>query len=202
MFVEIGDTMRRIWPRVKVFFVTFPSVVGIVWLFTEIHAYFTGDSIRAVLGLNWWLPFIALPMAVALLAMAFYRRPSNRELAVKKTDDAREKVRQWGKRVTYVEWDEQAWHLLGHALQFAHEAIENDPEFQRPWTLLADIYCRIGNEKLARECLKRSYKLATPGPYHPGRFYREVERRIERGCTQTMPRWFEEKYARYWVLPR
>lgn len=194
--------MRRIWSRIKVFFTTFLGTTGAIWLVTQIYTYFTGDTVRPSLGLNWWLLFIALPAAIAFLVAVFQRRHTSRELADKKTDDAREKVRQWGDRITHVGWDEQAWHLLGHALQFAHEAIENDPEYQRPWTLLADIYCRIGKEKLARECLKRSYKLATPGPYHPGRFYREVERRIEGGCTQAVPQWFEEKHARYWVLPR
>lgn len=194
--------MRRIWPRVNVFFTTFLGTVGVIWLFTGIYIYFTGDSLIATLGSYWWLVYFGLPAAVALLAAVFYRRRANREIADKKTDDARAKVREWGERVTRAEWDEQAWHLLGHALQFAHEAIENDSDYQRPWTLLADIYCRVGNEKLARECLKRSYKLATCGPHHPGRFYREVEKRIESGCTQATPRWFEEKYSRYWVLPR
>jgi len=89
---------------------------------------------------------VAWPAIIALLAVVFQRPRTSRESADRKIDDARDKVRQWGDRVTHVGWDEQAWHLLGHALQFAHEAIENDAEYQRPWKLLADIQCRIGKE--------------------------------------------------------
>ena len=197
----ICDIMRKIWPRIKVFLGIYVGLAASIWGITEAYTYFTGDNLRAVLGSYWWLLFHVFPLVIAALATVFHR-PNNRTLADKKTDDAREKVRQWGARVTSQQQrDEQSWHLLGHALQFSHEAIEKDPKYQRPWTLLADIYCRIGERKQALECLRRSYKLATPGPYSPGRFYLEVEKRVGRGCPQTTPRWFREKYARYWVLP-
>jgi len=131
---------------------------------------------------------------------------SNRIVADQKVDDAREKIRQWGAQIARGNWD---WHLLGHAVQYAHEAIENDPAYQRPWTILADIYHRIGKIDLARKCLKKSYSLATPGPNFPGRFYREVERNLTTGypfnsfggiSRETPPSWFEERYERYWVI--
>jgi hypothetical protein len=131
---------------------------------------------------------------------------SNRIAADQKVDEAREKVRQWGAQITHGSWD---WHLLGHALQYAHEAIENDTTYQRPWTILADIYHRIGKIDLARKCLKKSYGLATPGPNFPGRFYQEVERNLTTGypfnsagglSRETPPSWFEERYERYWVI--
>lgn len=160
--------MRKIWPRIKVFFGIYVGLAASIWSITEAYTYFTGDNLRAVLGSYWWLLFYGFPLVIATLAAVFHR-PSNITLAEKKTDDAREKVRQWGAKVTsQQQWDEQSWHLLGHAMQFAHEAIEKDPKYQRPWTLLADIYCRIGEEKLALECLRRSSKLATSGPYYPG----------------------------------
>jgi hypothetical protein len=129
--------------------------------------------------------------------------------AERKTDEARQKVREWGQRINQVGWDEQAWHLLGFALQFAHEAIEVKPDYQRAWTLLADVYHRIGKDDLAKKCLRKSYSLASPGPNFPGRFYKEVDNNIHSGFPfnssgglkrQSTPAWFEEKYKKYWSL--
>ncbi len=130
-----------------------------------------------------------------------------RDVADEKVGEARGKVRQHGeRRASEGMWD---WHLLGHALQFAHEANDKDPCYQRPWTLLADIYHRIGKIQLAQDCLKRSYNLATPGPNSPGNFYREVKGHITSGYPfdsvgglqrEQCPQWFEDKYQRYWNL--
>lgn len=129
--------------------------------------------------------------------------------AERKIDEGRQKVQQWGERISQSGWDEQAWHLLGFALQLTHEAVEIDPDYQRAWTLMADVYHRIGKEELAKKCLGKSYALATPGPNHPGRFYRDVERNIRSGypfnsagrlTRQLPPSWFEAKYQRYWTL--
>lgn len=123
-----------------------------------------------------------------------------------KVDAARAKVQEWGAKLAAGTWD---WHPLGHALQLAHEAVEAQHTYQRPWTLLADIYHRIGKLHLARECLVRSYELATPGPNHPGRFYRSVEANLKTGYPfdtkggvkrQSPPEWFDSKYQRYWLI--
>ena len=130
----------------------------------------------------------------------------DRGAADRKVDEARKKVQQWGERMVEGQWD---WHLLGAALQLAHEAIENDRNYQRAWTLLADLYHRVGKRELALECLKKSKSLATPGPNSPGRFYNEVEYNITYDYPynaagglkfQSPPPWFEEKYQRYWSL--
>lgn len=123
-----------------------------------------------------------------------------------KVDAARAKVQDWGTAIAGGTWD---WHSLGHSLQLAHEAIELIPTYQRPWTLLADIYHRIGRGPLAEKCLERSYRLATPGPHHPGRFYREVEDHLRSGypfdrrgglTRQDLPDWFRTRYQRYWSI--
>ncbi len=123
-----------------------------------------------------------------------------------KIEHARERIREWGMRISRGEWD---WHLLGHALEFAHQAKELNGEYQRPWTMLADIYHRIGKIELAKECLKKSYLLALPGPRFPGGFYKEVEKNIQTGYPfnsygglkrMTPPEWFEAKYQQYWNL--
>lgn len=123
-----------------------------------------------------------------------------------KVDASRAKVQEWGATMNAGTFD---WHPLGHALQLAHEAIEAEYQYQRPWTLLADIYHRIGKPDLAKRCLARSYELATPGPNHPGRFYASVAENIRTGYPygaaggvprQEMPAWFERKYQRYWVI--
>ena len=127
----------------------------------------------------------------------------------RKTDEGRKAVQEWGKNVNPSGWGQQAWHDLGFALQSAHEALEIDPNYQRAWTLLADIYHRIGRADLAKKCLEKSYSLATPGPNHPGRFYKQVKSNIESGypfnrsgglVRESPPLWFEEKYQRYWTL--
>jgi len=129
--------------------------------------------------------------------------------AERKTDEGRRKVQEWGERMSLSGWDDQAWHLLGFALQFVHEAVEIDSYYQRAWTLMADIYHRIGKEELAKECLKKSYSLAKLGPNFPGRFFKDVERNIESGYPfnnvgrlkrQSPPTWFINKYQRYWKL--
>lgn len=129
-----------------------------------------------------------------------------REMADEKTEEARIQVRSWGERRARELWD---WHVLGHALHYAHEANEEEPCYQRPWTLLAYVYHLIGEAKLAQDCLKRSYRLATPGPNFPGNFYREVERNIASGYPfnsvgglqrEQPPQWFKDKYQRYWNL--
>lgn len=123
-----------------------------------------------------------------------------------KVDAARSKVQDWGDAIARRTWD---WHALGHSLQLVHEAIELTPTYQRPWTLLADIYHRIGKTDLAESCLQRSYKLATPGPRHPGGFYREVQDHLRTGYPfdgrgglkrQVAPDSFRQKYQRYWSI--
>ncbi len=147
--------------------------------------------------------------AVEKLTGSSYSAPLrvDRGTADRKIDEARKKVQEWGERMVGGQWD---WHLLGQALQLAHEALENDGNYQRAWTLLADIYHRIGKTELALVCLKRSKALASPGPNFPGRFYKEVEYNITSGYPynsagglqrQSPPQWFEEKYQRYWNVP-
>jgi len=125
------------------------------------------------------------------------------------TDEGRHKVQEWGQRISQLGWDEQAWHLLGFALQFTHEAVEVDPDYQRAWTLMADIYHRIGKAELAKKCLKKSHSLAKPRPNFPDRFYGDIEKNIRSGYPfndagglkcQPLPSWFEEKYKKYWTL--
>ena len=127
-------------------------------------------------------------------------------LADTKIESARTKVQQWGEGISRGAWD---WHLLGHALQLVHEGIEAQPKYQRPWTLLADLYHRIGQVDLANEALCRSYKLATPGPNHPGRFYNSVAANVRSGYPfnsrggvqrEHPPDWFDSKYQRYWII--
>lgn len=135
---------------------------------------------------------------------------SPRDIAEKKVDASRAKVQQWGELVTIQNpWPLQAWHYLGHGLQLVHEALEADRCHQRAWTLLADIYHRIGKRDLATASLLKSRNLATPGPNHPGRFYKDVERNLITGypfdntgglLREKMPDWFERKYERYWKL--
>jgi hypothetical protein len=123
-----------------------------------------------------------------------------------KVDAARGKVQAWGAAISRGAWD---WHPLGHSLQLVHEAMELAPTYQRPWTLLADIYHRIGMTVLAERCLQRSYELATPGPRHPGGFYREVQDHLRTGYPfdergglkrQDPPEEFRHKYQRYWSI--
>jgi tetratricopeptide (TPR) repeat protein len=131
----------------------------------------------------------------------------DRTIADRKVDEARQKVQQWGERIVREElWD---WHLLGEALQLAHEAIENDSNHQRAWTFLADAYHRIGKTELAVQCLRKSKSLAPPSPNFPGRFYRDVEENIRSGypfnavgglTRQPPPQWFIDKYQKYWSL--
>ena len=131
---------------------------------------------------------------------------TNKVAADEKIEAAREKVREWGARISQGEWD---WHLLGHALEFAHQAMEENREYQRPWTILADIYHRIGKLELANKCLEKSYATATPGPRFPGGFYKEVKGNINSGYPFNSagglkrvlpPDWFEQKYQKYWKL--
>jgi hypothetical protein len=133
----------------------------------------------------------------------------SKAFADQKVDAARAKVQDWGARVASLGWDDHAWHLLGHALRLAHEAITYDRDYQRPWTLLADIYHRIGKKELARQSLATSYRLAAPGDNHPGDFYREVATNISSGypfndagglIRSPPPAWFENRYQRYWTL--
>ncbi|MCP4541538.1 MAG: CHAT domain-containing protein [Chloroflexi bacterium] len=126
-------------------------------------------------------------------------------LADKKIDNVRTKVREWGEKLArYGQWD---WHPLGHALQYVCEAIEAAPNYQRSWTLLADICHRIGKLELARKCLTKSYNLASSGPNFPGGFYKKVKGYIQSGYPfndtgglqrQSPPEWFEEKYQPYY----
>jgi len=147
--------------------------------------------------------------AVVIGGDVYLSADEKRARAERKTDEGRQKVQEWGQRISQWGWDEQAWHLLGFALQFTHEAIEVDPDYQRAWTLMADIYHRIGKNELATKCLNKSYHLATPGPNFPGRFYKDVEKNIRSGYPfnslgrlkrQQPPVWFENKYQKYWTL--
>jgi hypothetical protein len=131
----------------------------------------------------------------------------DRAIADRKVDKARLKVQQWRERIVRDElWD---WHLLGEALQLAHEAIENDPNYQRAWAFLADVYHRIGKTELAEQCLSKSKSLAPPSPSFPGRLHRDVEENIRSGYPfnasgglnrESPPEWFIDKYQKYWSL--
>lgn len=203
MLIKALTRIKRLGFNIKLFLAVYFSLVASIWGVAEAYTYFTDDALRIVLGSYWWTILYGLPLIIALLISISNPSPfalsPSRVLADQKTDKAREKVRKWGERIARKQqWD---WHLLGQALQYAHEAIESDASYQRPWTLLADIYCLLGEKQLAVECLRKSYGLATPGPHHPGQFYRKVEERIRQGCSQTAPHEFREKYRRYWKLP-
>ncbi len=203
--------MRTLWRRSLLFLASYVTMIGALWGCVEAFTYFTGERLREVLGLYWPLAFYGLPLLVAAIAVFVIPETGDRQAADRRVDDAREKVRAWGARIAARrgEWDDECWHLLGHALKCASEAIESAPRYQRPWTILADIYHRIGKSDLAKQSLERSFQLATPGPNHPGRFYREVERNIKSGypyngsgvlSRQAPPSWFEDKYSQYWSL--
>ena len=62
-------------------------------------------------------------------------------------------------------WDRLGWGFFGDFLcNVFYEAVEIDPTYQRAWTLMADIYHRIGIDRTAPEqCLIKSYGLAELG---------------------------------------
>jgi tetratricopeptide (TPR) repeat protein len=192
--------------RVKAFAAAYGSAVMALWGLVEAYTYFTGNDLREFLDGYWWWLFYGIPLIPGLVVVRYV--VTDRRLAEQKTDRARSKIRKWGERIARRgEWD---WHLLGHALQYACEAVGHDPNYQRAWTLLADIYHRIGEVDKARKCLARSYKLATPGPNFPGRFYKEVERNLSTGypfnvrgglTRASPPDWFKDKYQEWYCLP-
>lgn len=132
-----------------------------------------------------------------------------RARAERKIDEGRKKVQEWGDEMSRSGWVRQAWHLLGHALQCTHEAVDIDPDYRRAWTLMADVYHRIGKIELAKKCMEKSYELAKLEGKDPGDFYRKVEKNIRSGypfnstgglTRQSPPPWFEAKYQKYWTL--
>jgi hypothetical protein len=161
----------------------------------------TGEQISSLTEL------IGLPDKAASLMMVLPTDIATvelRRLQDDKVDRGRQSVQQWGATLAHEQrWD---WHSLGHALVFAHEALELDRDYQRPWTLLADVYHRLGRTPLAKMCLARSRTLATPGPNWPGRFWKGVDSNLRTGYPfnaagglhrQQPPDWFIEKYERY-----
>jgi predicted nucleotide-binding protein len=120
-------------------------------------------------------------------------------LHVQKVDAAQHEVHEWGAEIARGRWD---WHRLGRALELCREAIRENANYQRAWTLLGNIYHLIGRRDLAEEALRRSYDLAGPGPNRPGNFHKQVQGRVESGepfdvllTRQDPPAWFLEKYA-------
>ena len=111
----------------------------------------------------------------------------------------RNEVREWGKKMVSGHWD---WYNLGNALEDYLDAIKNNPYNQHAWTNIAYVYHLIGNTEIAEMCLSKSYKLAKPGPNHPGRNYKNVELAIKNKSylsggninIPVTPYWFKEKY--------
>ena len=127
----------------------------------------------------------------------------NRDRSISYKEMGRTKVQEWGDRLVHDgEWD---WHLLGHAIEYYLDSIKFDPAHQHPWTNLAYVYHLIGESQKARECLKKSFDLASPGPNRPGNNYKQVKTAMDRGAYLTggqverphMPDWFRDKYQRY-----
>jgi tetratricopeptide (TPR) repeat protein len=121
-------------------------------------------------------------------------------------DRGKGKVHDWSQEMLRSGWSEQAWQLLGGALEFTRDAIEVDCNWQNPWTLMADVYHHIGETELALECLEQSEELAPPGPEFPGRYHKDVKSQIDSGYPfdgasalrrQLPPSWFAEKYRSY-----
>lgn len=97
------------------------------------------------------------------------------------------------------------WHLLGQAMEDYLDSIKYYPEHQHPWTNLAYVYNLIGEKQKAKECLERSFKLASPGPNHPGRNYNQVKFAIDNDSYLSeeqvdrppVPDWFRRKYMKF-----
>ncbi|MBI1928892.1 toll/interleukin-1 receptor domain-containing protein [Candidatus Poribacteria bacterium] len=113
----------------------------------------------------------------------------------------RAKVQEWGAKMSRGEWN---WDLLGQALKYYIDSIKYAPEYQNPWTDLAYVCHLIGEMQRARDCLQKSYELASPGPYHPGRHYKYVKSALDGNSTLSgsrlnrspMPDWFRQKSQR------
>jgi tetratricopeptide (TPR) repeat protein len=147
---------------------------------------------------------------IAPSEIVLVRTDSDTTYADERIELARDKIRQWGQRITLQQqWDDHCWHLLGHGLEYTSEAIETNPNYPRPWILLADIYHLIGKSELARKCLDKSFYLGKSASDLPVHFYRYVENRIKTGYPfdktggverASAPSWFEVKYKRYWTF--
>jgi hypothetical protein len=66
--------MLRTWSFWKRFFAYYLALVVGVWAFVEASAYFTGESLKPLLGPNWWVLYYVLPLFIAFAASAAANR--------------------------------------------------------------------------------------------------------------------------------
>ncbi|HLK56820.1 MAG TPA: effector-associated domain EAD1-containing protein [Chthonomonadaceae bacterium] len=99
------------------------------------------------------------------------------DLSHSENERGRERIQRWGEELSNE--DSWNWNLLGQAIGYYLSAIRWSRRHQQPWTNLAYVFHLIGYRERALECLAQSYRLATPGPWHPGRNHSVVATAIE-----------------------
>jgi hypothetical protein len=104
------------------------------------------------------------------------RKPS-RERSHRLNEEARERVQDWGKRMSaFGRWD---WEPLFVATERYVAAILQDPTFQHPWTNLAYVFHLFGKKDAATTYLSRSRSIASD-INDPGSNFRNVAQAIQR----------------------
>ena len=60
--------MLKTWSFWKTFFISYAALVAGIWAFVEAVIYFTGDSLKQLLGANGWVLYYVLPLLIAIVA--------------------------------------------------------------------------------------------------------------------------------------
>lgn len=64
-FYKVGFHMLKTGSFWKPFFTVYLALVAGIWRFVEAYTYFKGDTLKQLLGSNWWLYYYVLPLFIA-----------------------------------------------------------------------------------------------------------------------------------------
>lgn len=123
--------MLRTWSFWKTFFTAYIALVAGIWGFVEAYTYFESDSLKQLLGSNWWIYYYLLPLFIAF---------SVATLTNAKLETQAETLDQRNRRVMldHVEnfWVKGILEKSLHGAALLELGIKEDPSaVSYPWTI-------------------------------------------------------------------
>jgi len=123
--------MLKTWSFWKTFFTVYLTLVAGIWGFVEAYTYFESDSLKQLLGSNWWILYYLLPLFIAFSSTA---------LTNAKEETRAETLDQRNRRVMldHVEnfWVKGILEKSLHGAALLELGIREDPSaVSYPWTI-------------------------------------------------------------------
>jgi predicted NACHT family NTPase len=131
IFTRAGFHMLKTWSFWKTFFTYYLALVAGIWGFVEASTYFAGDSLKQLLGPNWWVLYYVLPLLIAFVAAT--QTNAKEETPAETLDERNRRV-----MLNHVEefWVKGILEKSLHGAALLELGIKEDPgKVSYPWTI-------------------------------------------------------------------